>query len=77
MRQLNQPDSAAIDVGRALLINGNHLEGLLERGILRRLLNDNIGARADWLKIIRLAPTGETARLARVNIQRMDRRKSK
>ncbi len=76
-RQLDQADSAAIDIGRALSIDDSHLEGLLERGILRRLLKDDVGARADWLKIIKISPASETARIARSNIQRMDGPKMK
>jgi len=76
-RQLNQRDSAAVDIGHALAKNEDHLEGLLERGMLRRLLKDNSGARADWLKIIRLDPESETARFARENIQNMDGAKNR
>jgi tetratricopeptide (TPR) repeat protein len=72
MRQLGQYDRAAIDIGRALTIEKNHLEGLLERGILRLRLKDTVGARTDWLNIIKILPNSETARIARANIQRMN-----
>jgi tetratricopeptide (TPR) repeat protein len=71
-RQLDQSDSAEIDINLALSIDNNHLEALLEHGILRRLLEDRSGARKDWLKIIKLSPDSEAARLARANLQRMD-----
>ncbi|MBT4587702.1 MAG: hypothetical protein HOC57_00310 [Rhodospirillaceae bacterium] len=71
-RQLDQSESAVIDIGRALSIDGDHLEGLLERGILRRILKDKKGAKADWLKVIKLSPKSETARLARANLARLD-----
>ncbi len=76
-RRLNQPESAAEDIGFALARDQDHLEGLLERGFLRRLLKDYGGARSDWLKIIKLAPDSETARFARENIQKMDGAKVK
>ena len=63
---------AAIDVDRALAIEPEHPEGLLERGILRRLLKDKIGARADWLQVIVTSPGTVAAESARTNLQRMD-----
>ncbi len=63
---------AAIDVDRALAIEPEHPEGLLERGILRRLLKDKIGARADWLQVIVTSPGTVAAESARANLQRMD-----
>jgi tetratricopeptide (TPR) repeat protein len=71
-RQLNQTDSAAVDIGQALAKNEDHLEGLLERGMLRRMFNDISGAQSDWLKIIKFSQDSETARFARKNIQNMD-----
>jgi len=35
-------------------------------------LKDTVGARTDWLNIIKILPNSETARIARANIQRMN-----
>ena len=50
----------------------DNAEGLLERGILRRLAGDEAGARDDWLKVLALAPEGPAAVDARANLERLD-----
>ena len=60
------------DVNTVLMRDPIHPEALLERGILRRLNDDNAGARADWLKLLEIAPHSSAATAARANLERMD-----
>ena len=53
---------------RALTLDGDNAEALLERGILRQRQNDRGGARSDWEKAIALAPDTPTADLAQQNL---------
>ena len=55
-------------VNRALSVSPDNPEALLERGILLQLRNDAAGARADWLRVISLAPATPTADLAQQNL---------
>ena len=71
-RFLDKPDLALADVERALALAPTHAEGLLERGILRRLRQDNDGARQDWLRVLRLAPKSRAADASRRNLEKMD-----
>lgn len=71
-RHLNKMGPAAEDIGRALLIQPDHPEGLLERGILRRLFGDDPGARRDWLLVIEIAKETPAAQAAQANLQRLD-----
>jgi Flp pilus assembly protein TadD len=65
-------DLALEDAERAVALAPGNLNARLERGILYRLKGRDGEARADWLKILELAPDGEPARLARENIERLD-----
>jgi len=71
-RHLDRLELALADVERALALDPGHPDGLLERGILRRLRDDEAGARQDWLGIIRLAPQSPAADAARHNLESMD-----
>jgi len=71
-RFLDKPELALADVERALALAPTHAEGLLERGILRRLRQDNDGARQDWLRVLRLAPKSRAADASRRNLEKMD-----
>ncbi len=71
-RYVDAFDLALIDVEAALKSDPQDLEGLLERGILRRLSGDDAGARADWLKIVTLAEDSPAADAARANLERLD-----
>ncbi len=71
-RYLEQLDAAAADLERALALDSEHPDALLERGILRRLKGDAAGARADWLKVIEVAPGTATAATAQGNLQALD-----
>ncbi len=48
------------------------MPGLLERGNIRRLRGDNAGAKADWRRVIALAPQSDAARYARDNLAHVD-----
>lgn len=63
---------AAADAERALALNRLHPEGLLERGIIRRLQGDDDGARRDWLAVLAAAPGSAAAGDAQANLERMD-----
>ncbi len=71
-RFLDRLDQALADVERALQLQPNHPDGLLERGILRRLRQDKAGARQDWLSVLRAAPRSPAAVAARSNLEKMD-----
>jgi regulator of sirC expression with transglutaminase-like and TPR domain len=65
-------DLAMEDVNRALQLEPNHPEGLMERGILRYQEGDLRGARADWQAVIDLAPNTPAAVAARENLWRTE-----
>lgn len=71
-RFLDRLELAGADIEKALVLEPTHLEGLLERGILRRLKADDAGARQDWLEVLRLSPKSPAADAARVNLEAMD-----
>ena len=56
----------------ALALDGNNPDGLLERGIIRRLKGDKNGARRDWLKVLEIAPNYTAAEAAQINLEKMD-----
>lgn len=71
-RHLDRLELALADIEKALAFQPTHPEGLLERGILRRLREDNDGARRDWLVILRTAAGSPAADAARQNLESMD-----
>ena len=71
-RYLDALELARDDIGRALARDPDNTDGLLERGILRRLAGDEAGARADWLRAIELAEGTPVADLARANLEKLD-----
>ena len=71
-RLLDKLELALADIERALAFRPDHPDGLLERGILRRMRNNDDGARQDWLNIIRLAPKSTAADVARRQLESMD-----
>lgn len=69
----DQLDPALADAELAVSVSGGQYpEGLLERGILRRLKGDKTGARQDWMALLAISPEGETADAARRNLELMD-----
>lgn len=71
-RYLGQLDLAAADADHALALTPDHLEARLERGIVRRLKGDDVGARLDWRFILDLSPGSPTADSARRNLELLD-----
>ena len=60
------------DVEAALALSPDYPEALLERGIIRRLMADDAGARNDWLTLMRLHNGTPAAEAARRNIEKLD-----
>src|SRR5579863_6226243 len=60
-RQLDSLDLALDDAEHALAIEPNAVAGLLERGNIRRLKGDLAGAKADWQRLVQLAPDSAEA----------------
>ncbi len=71
-RYVDALDLALEDVTRALAFEPENPEGLLERGILRRLAGDEIGARVDWLQVIELAAGTTAGGAAKANLELLD-----
>jgi len=71
-RYVDALELARADVERALQLEPSHPEGLLERGMLRRLAGDENGARQDWVRVTSEYPESEAAAAARVNLEKMD-----
>ncbi len=71
-RQMSETGLAKADVESALQKDPNNPEGLLERGILRRLTGDPDGARDDWVRAAELAEGTPTGDAAQANIERLD-----
>jgi len=67
--KLEQAETAIVS---ALALDEYNPEGLLERGIIRRLKGDKNGARRDWLKVLSIAPNSIAADDAQVNLEKMD-----
>lgn len=67
-RQLGSLDLAHDDVERALILDPDSIAGLLERGNIRRLQNDDAGAKADWQRVVRSAPGTPAAASAQNNL---------
>lgn len=68
LRRLDRVAPAADAVAQALRLDAENVEALLERGIIRQLQGDASGARADWERVIELAPDGAAADLAAQNM---------
>ncbi len=71
-RHLDRLELALADIEKALAFEPTHPDGLLERGILRHLREDDDGARQDWLGILLTAPKSPAADAARRNLESMD-----
>jgi tetratricopeptide (TPR) repeat protein len=71
-RYVDSLELASEDLARALTLEPRNLDALAERGIVRRLTNDPNGARQDWLTVLRAAPDGPAAEVARDNLAKLD-----
>lgn len=71
-RKLGQPDVARDNVEMALKTDPNDPDALLERGTQRAEAGDRDGARADWLKLLEVAPDSYAAEEARTGLAAID-----
>lgn len=59
---------AQADIDHALKLKPDSVPALLEQGNIRRLRNNAAGAKADWERVIALAPQSNAAQYARYNL---------
>ena len=71
-RMLEQPDLAKDNIEMALKADPNDPDALLERGQQRAEAGDKDGARADWVKLIEVAPNSPAANDARDGLADLD-----
>ena len=71
-RQVENFEQAWSDISKAVDLMPAHQEGLLERGMLYRIEGKDDKARQDWLEVIDINPRNETAKAARLNLEKMD-----
>ncbi|GAB2177379.1 tetratricopeptide repeat protein [Dongia sp. agr-C8] len=71
-RGLGQLDLARDNVEMALKADPNDPDALLERGTQRAEAGDKDGARADWLKLLEVAPDSYAAENARTGLAAID-----
>lgn len=71
-RKLEQPDLAKDNIDLALKADPNDPDALLERGTQRAEAGDRDGARADWVKLIEVAPDSPAADDARDGLAKLD-----
>jgi regulator of sirC expression with transglutaminase-like and TPR domain len=65
------------DVTQALLLEENNVEALVERGLLRAAQGDKSGARQDFLSVLKLSPYSEAAASARMEIEKLEVKKTR
>ena len=71
-RRLNTLELAEKDVTRALSLDPDYPDALLERGLIRKAGGNVAGARADWMKVLEIATTGPLTEAARRNLEIID-----
>lgn len=74
-RRLQTLELAEKDVDRALKLNPDYPDALLERGLIRKAGGNVAGARADWLQVLEIAATGPLTEAARRNLEIIDLKK--
>ena len=65
------------DVTQALELDPENVEALVERGLLRAAQGDKAGARKDFLAVLERAPDGDAAASARVEIEKLELKKTR
>jgi tetratricopeptide (TPR) repeat protein len=68
LREMGLPDQALDAIGEAMRLKPDDPAILLERGSIRRAAGDGPGARADWQKVLDVAPATPEATLAGKNL---------
>ena len=71
-RRLNITDLASDDVNRALAIEPDNVNALLEKGLLEQQSGDVVGARKSWMRVLALAPDSPAADAVRGHLERLD-----
>lgn len=71
-RHLDSLGMAEANLMRALELDADHPEALLELGNLNRLQEDREAARQAWMTLLQVAPDSPAAHAARDNLERMD-----
>src|SRR3569623_50769 len=71
-RKLEQPELALDNIEMALKADPSDPDALLERGTQRAESGDGDGARADWVKLIEIAPDSPAAEDARDGLAKLD-----
>jgi len=71
-RKLKSLELAQDDLRRALALRPDHPDALLERGILRLVKKDVAGARADWIRVVHVAPRSAAAVVARRKLAKLN-----
>ena len=70
-RAVSEIEMASEDIARNLRLQPNNPVGLLERGNIRRLRGDIVGAHQDWVKVTTIAPGSLEAAAAEDNLARL------
>lgn len=65
------------DVTQALILQEDNVEALVERGLLRAAQGDKAGARQDFMAVLTRAPNSEAAASARIQIEKLELKKTK
>lgn len=71
-RFLETPELARADLERAMALDPNDPDVLIERGILAYQFGDRNGARKDWMAVVLQASGSAQAEIARAHLARMD-----
>ena len=71
-RQLEIYDLALDDIDRAIQIDPNSVDTLLEKGLLGEALGEMQAARRAWVQVLELAPDSPAADAVRKHLERVD-----
>jgi tetratricopeptide (TPR) repeat protein len=71
-RQVDATDLAVDDIARAISLQPEFADAYLERGTLRAMKGDYLGAREDWNRVKQLAPGSLAANLAQSDLAKLD-----
>jgi tetratricopeptide (TPR) repeat protein len=71
-RRVERWELARDDIDRALALDADVPDALLERGVIRQHARDLRGARADWQKVMNLAPNSAISDLAQQNLDLLE-----
>lgn len=71
-RYVDSLDLASQDIEEALALDPDDPEALLERGRIRIEMDDRVGAREDWLRVVNLAQGTPVGDEAQANLEKLD-----